>query len=182
MIREEIISKRYADAFLSYAGEHAGHESALEELAHIKRIITDNPDLQEFLEHQEITNTEKGEVIKVVFANGFSDQARHFLNLLIEKKRIDLVLDIAEYARTRYAHGASVDALLKTSYPLDTDTIHRIKIALEKRMDKKVHLFVELDAEIGGGAYARIGNIIIDGSVKKRLEDMKDDLKILKVV
>ncbi len=182
MIKEEIISRRYADAFLAYAKETIGYERGLDELSRVKRIIRDNYDLQEFLEHREITNAEKGEVIDAVFLDGFADETRHFLKLLIEKKRIDLFLDIAEFARVHYAHGKELDALLKTSYPLEIQTLQRIKDALEKRMKSKIHLYVELDADLVGGAYARIGNIIIVGSVKRRLEDMKDKLEILKVV
>lgn len=182
MIREEIVSKRYADAFLEFAKESIGFDRGLEELSKVKRIIRDNPDLQEFLEHFEITNTEKGDVIDAVFVDSFADETRYFLKLLVEKKRMYLFTDIAEFARINYAHGTELDALVKTSYPLETETIHRIKNALQTRMNRKIHMYVELDPDLEGGAYARIGNIIIDGSVKRRLEDMRDKLKTLKVV
>lgn len=181
MINEEIVSKRYADAFLSYAKESIGFDRALDELHRAKRIIRDNPDLREFFDHREITSSEKVELVDIVFSDDFSDELRHFFRLLIEKKRIDLFVDIAEYARIHYAHGVEVDTLLKTSYPLETETIQRIKDALEARINRKIHLYVQLDADLVGGAYAQIGNIIIDGSVKRRLEDLKDKLTILEV-
>ena len=182
MIKEEIVSKRYADAFLAYVRGTIGFERGLDELQRIKRIVRDNQDLQEFLENLEITGSEKSEVIDAVFRDDFAEDTRQFLKLLIKKNRIDLLIDIAEYARIHYAHGIEIDAILKTSYPLETETIQRIKNALEKRMNKKIHLYVQLDADLVGGAYARIGNIIIDGSVKRRLEDMKEKLSTLKVV
>lgn len=182
MIRHEIVSKRYADAFLAYAKETIGFEKGLDELTKAKRIIRDNQDLKEFLENLEMTNTEKNDVIDAVFKHDFAEETRHLLKLLIEKKRIDLFVDIAEYARIHYAHGMEADALLKTSYPLPTETIQRIKDALEKRMHKKLHLYIQLDADLVGGISARIGNIIIDGSVKKSLEEIKEKLIALKVV
>ena len=181
MIREEIISKRYADAFLAYAKETIGFERGLDELARAKRILHDNHDLKKFLENLEITGSEKNKVIDAVFNGDFAEETRHLFKLLIRKKRIALFIDIAEYARIHYAHGVKIDALLKTSYPLETGTIQRIKDALEKRMNRKIHLYLELDADMVGGAYARIGNIIIDGSVKGRLEDMREKLELLKV-
>lgn len=181
MINDEIVSKRYANAFLEYAKGTIGFVQGLDELQRAKRIIRDNPDLKDFLESPAITNSEKNEVVSAVFKDEFNEELIQFLKLLIEKKRINLFIDIAEYTRIHYAHGAEIDTLLKTSYPLDTDTIQRIKDALEKRMNKKVHLYVQLDADLVGGAYAQIGNIIIDGSIKKRLEDMKEKLDILKV-
>ena len=181
MIRLEIVSKRYADAFLAYAKESIGFEKGLDELQRAKRIMRDNQDLKDFLENVEMTNTEKNEVIDAVFKDDFSEELRHLLKLLIEKRRINLFVDIAEYARIHYAHGVEVDALLSTSYPLATETIQRIKEALEKKMNKKLHMYIRLDADLVGGVSAKIGNIIIDGSVKKRLEDMKQKLTLLKV-
>jgi F-type H+-transporting ATPase subunit delta len=181
VISEEIISKRYADAFLAYAKETIGFEQGLDELTRVKRIMRDNQDLKKFLEGPGITNSEKGEVVDSVFKDGFAEETRHLLKLLVEKKRINLFIDIAEYARIHYAHGVEADALLKTSYPLETETIQRIKDALEKRMNRKMHLYVQLDADLVGGACIQIGNIIIDGSVKGRLEDMRNKLDALKV-
>lgn len=182
MIQEEILSKRYADAFLAYAKETIGFDKGMDELIRAKRIMRDNPLFQEALSHLEITDTEKSEIINTVFGSDFAEETRHLLNLLIRKKRIHLFVDIAEYARIHYAHGLEMDALLKTSYPLPTDTIQRIKDAIEARLKKKIHMYVQLDADLVGGAYARIGNTIIDGSVKRRLEDIRDKLDTLKVV
>ena len=130
MIRLEIVSKRYADAFLAYAKESIGFEKGLDELQRAKRIMRDNQDLKDFLENVEMTNTEKNEVVDAVFKDDFTEELRHLLKLLIEKRRINLFVDIAEYARIHYAHGVEVDALLSTSYPLATETIQRIKNAL----------------------------------------------------
>ncbi len=180
--KEEIISKRYADAFLAGAKGTIGREERLDELLRAKRIIRDNEPLEELLENIGLTNSEKEGVVDVVFQHDFNEETRNFLKLLIERKRINLLMDIAEYARIHYAHGVKIGALLKTSYPLKAVTIQRIKDALEARMKKKIHLHVQLDADLIGGAYARIGNIIIDGSVKRRLEDLKEKLYAMKVV
>jgi F-type H+-transporting ATPase subunit delta len=182
VIKEEIVSKRYADAYLSQAKDTIGFDKGLDELQRSKRIIRDNPDLKDFFGSLEITNAEKDRMVDVVFTDVFTEETRNFFKLLIDKKRIELFVDIAEYARIHYAHGIEVDALLKTSYPLPTEMIQRIKDALERKMNKKLHLYIQLDADLVGGACAQIGNIIIDGSVKKRLEDMKDKLDVLKVV
>jgi len=179
---DEVVVKRYADAFLAYAKETIGFDKGIEELQDLKRSIRDNPDFKNFLERRDIANAEKGPVIDKVFAEDLSKEARYFLKLLLENRRISKLLDIAEYARINYAHGAQTDALLKTSYPLETPMIDRIKSALEKRLNKKLHLYVELDSNLLGGVSAQIGNIIIDGSVRKRLEDMKEKLLALKVV
>lgn len=181
MIKDEIVAKRYADAFLAYAKDHIGFEKGLDELQNAKRVIRDNGELMDFFESLDITDSEKSSVVEAVFREGFTEELRHFLKLLVEKRRIGLFIDIAEYARINYAHGVEVDALLKTSYPLETEDIQAIKDALERRLRRKLHLYVELDADLVGGVCAKVGNIIIDGSVRKRLEDLREKLDVLKV-
>jgi F-type H+-transporting ATPase subunit delta len=181
MIKEEIVAKRYADAFLDYAKEGVGFEKGLEELQEAKRVIRDNKDLRDFLESLEFTNTEKYGVVDSVFGGFFSGEIRDFIKLLIENRRIGLFIDIAEYARVTYSHGIETDAVLKTSYPLDTKYIEDIKNALENKTGRKLHMYIQLEPDLVGGVSAKIGNLIIDGSVKKRLEDLKYKLHTLKV-
>lgn len=181
MIKNEILAKRYADAFLGSCKDTVGYEKGLEELQNTRRIFVDNPDFKGFMESLEITTPEKFQVIDKVFRDDFSDDLKNFLKLLWKKGRIGIFLDIAEYARLNYAHGIEQDALLKTSYPLDTDVIEKIKGVLEAKLEKRLHLYVELDPGLLGGAYIKIGNMIIDGSVRKRLEDLRKKLLVAKV-
>ncbi|MDO8525771.1 MAG: ATP synthase F1 subunit delta [Candidatus Omnitrophota bacterium] len=178
----DILAGRYGDAFLAFTKEGCGIEKGAEDLRSVNRILVDNPDLDSFLLTPGIDNREKFEVLENVIRNGFSDEVKYFLKLLINKGRFDKFGDIADYVRTAYSHGIEVDALLKVSYPLDTEVIKRVKEAIENRLNKKLHLYIDLDPDILGGIYARIGNILIDGSIKRRLEDMRAKLLAVKVV
>lgn len=181
MIKDAIISKRYADAFLAYAKETIGLQGGLDELHSARRIVNDNPELGNFLASREFTNTEKHNAIDAVFTDGFSEETRILIKLLVDRKHSELIGDIAEYARINYAHQGELDALLKTSYPLDTELLGRLKSALESKLEKRLHLYVELDSSLIGGVSVTIGNIVVDGSVRKRLEDLRDKLKVMKV-
>ncbi|MDP3804493.1 MAG: ATP synthase F1 subunit delta [Candidatus Omnitrophota bacterium] len=181
MIKNEILAKRYADAFLGYCAQTITYEKGLEELQNTKRLFVDNPDFKEFLESHEITTGEKSDLLEKALGAGFSEELRNFLKLLWNKGRIEMFMDIAEYARINYAHGEARGALLKTSYPLDMSVIERLKNVLESTLKKKLHLYVELDTGLLGGVYVRAGNMIIDGSVKKRLEDLRQKLVLSKM-
>jgi F-type H+-transporting ATPase subunit delta len=100
-----------------------------------------------------------------------------FLELLLEKRRINKIADIAEYLQLNYAHKGQARALLKTSFPLDLEVIQQIKDKLEEKFRKKFRLYIDLDAELLGGVQVVIGNKVIDGSVRKRLEDLREKLK-----
>jgi F-type H+-transporting ATPase subunit delta len=180
-IKDEILTKRYADAFLAYARETIGLERGLSELQSVRRILRENPDLGSFLKNIEFTTGEKHGMIDDVFTDGFSDEIRNFMKLLADKGRIRLFIDIAEYARLRYAYAGETEALLKTSYPVDTDMLERLKASVGTRLGRKLHMYVDLDPELIGGVSVRMGNIIIDGSVRKRLEEMREKLKAMRL-
>jgi F-type H+-transporting ATPase subunit delta len=180
-MKNEVISKRYADAFLEFAKETIGFEKGLEELRDLKRVFHDNPEFGSFVESPQITDIEKRAFIDDALRGNFSEDARQFLKLLLKKGRIDILPDIAEYARVAYSHGVEVEALLKTSYPLDTEDIQKIKDSMEKKFNKKLHLYVELDSDLLGGICMKVENTIIDGSVKRRLDDLKEKLTVAKV-
>ncbi|MDD5136831.1 MAG: ATP synthase F1 subunit delta [Candidatus Omnitrophica bacterium] len=178
----DILAKRYGDAFLAFTKEGCGIEKGVQDLHDVNRIFRDNPDFENFLVTPGINDLEKIEILDRVIRNGFSDEVHFFLKLLLAKGRLDKFSDIAEYVRIVYSHGKEIDALLKVSYPLDTETIRRIKELIEKKLNKKIHLYIELDSELLGGIYAKVENILIDGSVRRRLEDMKAKLLAAKVV
>jgi len=178
----DILAKRYGDAFFAYVKERCGLEKGVEDLWNVNRILLDNPDLDRFLLTPGIDRAEKSLLIDTVVKEGFSEEVRNFLKLLIEKGRFDKFSYIADYVRITYLRGGETNALLKVSYPLETETIRRIKDSIERKMNKKLHLYIELDPDLLGGIYAKIENISIDGSVKRRLEDMKAKLLATKVV
>lgn len=165
--------KRYAEGFLDYASETIGFEKALEELLDLKGIFRDNQEFKKLLSNPAISYDEKCDVVEDVFKNSFSQDVRNFLKLLLKKGRIENFTEIAEYVRVKYSHGKEASAVLSASYPLDTRTIEAIKAALEKRLNKELHLYVGLDPDLLGGVKVTVGNMVIDGSVKKRLDDLK---------
>lgn len=179
-MKEKIIAKRYAEAFLGYAGNSIGIEKAVEELKALKEILSANPDFQEFLENLNVIYREKCEVIDAVL-KGFSDQTRVFIKLLLDHGRIKNFTAIADYARINHSKGEAVEALLKTARPLDPDSMRAIKEKMEQRFKKKINLRVELDANLIAGAQITLGNIVIDGTVRRRLDDLKETLTALKV-
>lgn len=176
-----IIERMYAEAFLEYAGQLIGRDKALAEMADVKSVFRDNPDLKSFLENPAMMNREKIEMVDRVFTSGFSREVRDFLKLLLKKGRIGNFSDIAEYARVKYSHGDEINALISASYPLDLDMLESIKSVLENKLRKKLHLYSDLDTDLLGGVKVTMDNIVLDGSVKKRLEDMREKLMAARV-
>ena len=66
--------------------------------------------------------------------------------------------------------------MLKTAFPLELDLIRRIEAALKKKFKQDLRFYINLDGSLLGGVQVVIGNTIIDGSVKKRLEGLRERL------
>jgi len=176
-----IVERIYAEAFLEYAAQTIGFNKGLEDILAVKGVFRENPDLESFLENPAIMNREKSELVEKVFTDGFSQETRDFLKLLLRKGRIGTFTDIAEYARVKYSHGKEVDAVISASYPLDLDILESLKSVLESRLHKKLHLYSDLDPDLLGGVRVTVDNIVLDGSVKKRLQDMREKLMSARV-
>lgn len=174
MIKNGVIVSRYAEAFISLARENCGLEKALDDLVIVKNIIRDNPGFSELMYNPEISDTEKCVIIDEAIRDGLCDEIRNFLKLLIEKKRFDIFLGAAEYLRAKYAHHGQVDVLLRTAFPLELDLIKKIEVVLKKRLKQDLRFYIDLDGSLLGGVQVVIGNTIIDGSVIKRLNDLKE--------
>jgi len=178
---DKIVTERYAEAFVGFAKETIGLEIALKDLRNLKNIVIhDNPEFLEFLSNLDISYTEKCEFIDKVL-NDFSPEFRQFLKLLIEKERINKIEDIVQYIREKYSQGGKVPALLKTAFPLDLELIKIIKDKLESKLKKKFKLYIDLDGNLLGGVQVIIGNTVIDGSVRKRLDELKEKLMLARV-
>jgi F-type H+-transporting ATPase subunit delta len=176
-----VIAKRYGDAFVSSARKSIGLERILRDFKELKVIMQDNPGFAFFLHSPDISESQKKDFIDKVLGEDFSYDFKQFLKLLLAKRRIDKVLDIAEYVRLNYAHEGEAEAVLKTSFPLDLEVIQNIKDKLENRLNKKLKLFIDLDGGLLGGVRLVIGNTVVDGSLRRRLDELKEKLLTVRV-
>lgn len=180
-MKDDVLARRYADAFFSYASQTCGEEKAVEDFIGVRALLLENREqILNFLDTPSITLLEKEAFIDKFFCEGFSGELRQFLRLLLKKDRIDKLWDIAEYIRVNYLYGQRTRALLKTSFPLELDLIQLIIERLEKKFQRRLKLYIELDGNLLGGVKVIMGNTVIDGSVRKRLEGLKTKLDAIR--
>jgi F-type H+-transporting ATPase subunit delta len=180
MIKDRVVAARYADAFFKYAKTTGALDKILADLNSVKDILRKNAEFNRLLEHPGISYLDKCDIIDKVVNSGFCDEIRHLLKLLIEHRRMQNFFDIAEYTRVKYAQGGE-EALIKTSYPLELSLIKRIETKIEERFKRKFKFYIALDGTLLGGIQVTIGNKVIDGSIRRRLDDLKDMLMAAEV-
>ena len=180
-MEDKLVVKRYADAFIELADKTIGLEKALEDCRNIKIIIRHNRDFLKFLEIPETTYSEKLEFIDKVLGEDFSREFKQFLRLMLDRKRVDKIVDIADYIRMTYSHAGETEVLLKTTFPLELEIVQEIKDRVEEKLHKKTKFYIELDGSLLGGIQLVIGNTVIDGSVRRRLDDLREKLMTMGV-
>ena len=101
-----------------------------------------------------------------------------FLNLLVEKKRANILPDVAHEMQVmvdqdqNISHGSVISAV-----ELDGDLQEKIQATLEQITGNKVILRTEVDPTIIGGIIAKVGDLVLDGSIKTQLNGLKESIK-----
>lgn len=180
-MRDYIVAKRYAEAFLEAAKAMMPMEQAIQELTATQDVLKQNPELAKFFGNVSITSTEKLDMADKVFAKNISEITASFLRLLLRKDRFDTISEIAEYARILYERTTGTIGVIRTARPLGDETVNRIRKILEQRLDRKILLTTRIDPILIGGIQVAVAGMIIDGSLQKRLYDMREKLRVLKV-
>ena len=174
---DRAVARRYAEGFLAFAKETIGAKKGLEEIISFGEILDKNPELLKFIENPEIPCKEKSGFVDAAFKSFLSSETRDFIKLIMEKRRGEETADIADEAKMFYRREMGIEkAVIKSAKPLPQDIIRMIKDKLEGKFEKKLEFEIAIDPGLLGGVQATVGNIVIDGSVKRKLSELKEYL------
>ena len=178
----KIVVKRYADAFVGFIKETVGLQKGIEDLRALRSdVLHDNPEFLNFLGNKGMSFKEKCDFLDSVLKDNLSQEIKQFIKLLIDKGRINILNDVIEYIRVNYSRGEKLEVLLKTSTMLDLPLIKKIQDKLSEKLHRELKLYIDLDGSLLGGVQVTIGNKVIDGSVRKRLDELRERLLTVRV-
>jgi len=123
------------------------------------------------------TPVQLAELVTSVAGDGLSDQQRNFLRVLADNRRLRILPDIARLfqAMKDDAEG-TVDVTVTSAAPMQDAEREQIATALGRRFGRRVRVHTEVDPALIGGAVVRAGDLVIDGSIRSRLERMAFEL------
>ncbi len=178
MIRSKV-SKRYARALLSLGMEEGRYQEYGKELRAFADFCESHRELNQAISNPAFTLEDRKEILKTVLArSATSETIRNFLNLLLDKNRISALGEIsALYEQLTDEVSNILRAEVVVSRPLAGEAEGRLVKALERMTSKKVKMKVRQDSGILGGVIVKIGDLVVDGSVKAQVQGIKESLK-----
>jgi F-type H+-transporting ATPase subunit delta len=176
MAEKVTIARPYARA----AFEHAQEQNALGRwsgtLATASLVVTDER-VSKLLSNPRVTPDQLVGLIADIAGDGLDERGRNFLNTLAQNRRLDLLPQIAAIYEVLRAEVENVaDVQVTSAIPLDDAQRQRLTTALKKRLRREVRLHCDIDASLIGGAVVRSGDLVIDGSLRARLERLASDI------
>lgn len=173
------IARRYAKALLIIGKEDGQAETYRAELDGFASLIAKEKELEQAITNPLYDAASRKKVLQAVIEKvEISKVMRSFLLLLFDKGRIGFLSDINDFYRKLADELKGVArASLVSATELSSETIEKIRTTLSKRTGKDIILEVEQDPSLIGGIVSRIGDLVLDGSIKTQLLNMRETLK-----
>jgi F-type H+-transporting ATPase subunit delta len=173
------IARRYAKALLLIGKEDGQIEQYREELDNVAQLMIQEKSLAHTIANPLHQSGERKQVLqKVIEKLNLSKVMSAFMLLLFEKGRIGFLSSINDFYQMLADEVKGVArASLVSASALTAEAIEKIRSALSRKTGKEVVLQVEQDPGLIGGIVTRIGDLVLDGSIKTQLLNMRETLK-----
>ncbi|HJV05526.1 MAG TPA: ATP synthase F1 subunit delta [Actinomycetota bacterium] len=167
----------YAQALFSVAQAEDVLDLVEEELFRFARTLEQQPDLRAALTDLHLPAERKRAVLEEVLGGRANPHTINLLAFVAESGRArELEAIVDQLAQLAAERRQSAVAEVRTAVPLDANRRTRLARALEKATGKKIEMKVVVDPSVVGGVVARVGDQVIDGSVRRRLELARERL------
>jgi len=165
----------YAQAILTIAEAEGRLDQVSDELFHFAKAVERNHELRSALTDIAIPAERKDAVLDELLGDRASDLTRHIVSFVVSQGRSreldDIVEELAGLATER---RSKVLGEVRSAVPLTEEQRAKLNEALSKATGKIVDAKVIVDPSVVGGIYAKVGDVVIDATVRRRLQDLKE--------
>lgn len=171
-----LAATKYAKALMALAEEKKQEDLILEELLWVAEHFGKGEGLA-VLAHPLLSTENKKEIFQSLLKDNVSPLIKSLITLLIDKRRGVLLAKIAEaYSELYRSKKSLVEAKLSSAMPLTKAQIDQLKLKLEMITGKDINLSIEVDPQLKAGAKVALGDLILDGTLKGRIEQLRKSL------
>ena len=163
------IARPYAKAAFQTAlaqNDLASWAQGLLDLGRVTKVDT----VSSLLTAPNFTAEQKASQLVSICGEGFSAPLKSFVSVLADYNRLPLLPEIYTlFEELKAEHENNVNVVVNTAFPLDAETKNKIVSALKSKLNRDVAVETAVDKSLLGGALIKVGDAVIDGSVKGRL-------------
>ena len=176
MADKSTIARPYARAAFEEAREAKRLEPWSEAL-HVAAAVVGDPRVEALLGNPHVTPDELAQLVAGIAGAELGEQGGNFVRTLAANRRLAVLPQIAaRFDELKDAAEGVADVTVTSAAPLDAGQRKVLSAALEKRLKRTVRLHYANDPALIGGAVVRSGDLVIDGSLRSRLERIAYEL------
>ena len=169
----EELARVYGRSLFEVAREKGLLDVVREQLGQIAEALDSSRDLSVFFFSPYFSTSEKKHALAATL-DGADPIVVNFLELLIENHRMPVIFRVrAEYDRLWDEENRMLPVQITSAVPLDDSTTESLGRTIGERTGRRVALAAQVDPEIIGGVVIRVGNSILDASIRNRLEQLR---------
>lgn len=176
------VAGRYAQALFETAKAGGRLDEALEQMQELAQRLVQMPDLRQFMLNPDVDLPQKLSVLDRALQGAWQPLVKALVELVIRAGREEVFGGITEALEALVDEDRGrMRATVRSAHPLEAAQVKRLQAALEQREAKTVELTTEVDPELIGGVQVRLDHRLIDGSVRRQLSDLRQQLAAVRV-
>ncbi len=174
----KLAAKTYSQALFEFALEAGKVDEIEKEFAFIVEAFTTYKEFFELFKTPKMSVDERKGIIKEIFSEKVSKEMMNFMMIILDKRRAGEILAIQREFEVKVDeyHGI-VPAYVKSATELDESEKKAIVDQLKSLTGKEIRLKTAVDPSVIGGLYIKVGDKVIDGSIRKKLDAMREELR-----
>lgn len=173
----ELVSKAYAEALFEVGIDLDRLDGIQTDYTYVIDVFKSHPELLSLYKSPQVNGVEKKDIIKQIFEQSLSSEMMNFLNILIDKSRTSYVEKIYRaYLANVEQYKKEITAVVKTVVPLSKAQEVDLAEKLHQLVGKKITIENIIDPSLVGGVMIKMGDQVLDGSLKRRLSNLKESL------
>lgn len=170
------LARPYARAAFEYANGENAADAWLAELQLVAAVVAD-ASVKSLLSDPSMTTGEQADRFIEICGDELGESRQRFIRVLADNRRLGLAPQIAEqFATLKALREQSVDVEMISAFEVPDAVRERVAEALSKRLERHVRVTTETDRDLLGGVLIRAGDLVIDGSVRGRLNKLAEAL------
>ena len=179
----KLVAKVYGDALFAAALEAGRMDEMYEEICELRKILGENEDLQKLLDNPKIIREEKESVIENIFRGRVSDEIVELMKLMIAKGRYSQIESVFDYVIGLVKEEKKIGiAYVASALPLTGEKkANIIRRLLDTTKYEQFEMNYSVDKSLIGGVVIRIGDRVVDSSIKTKLYELSKDLRKIQV-